>query len=341
MPTTISDLWIPDIWLQTMREKQATFPVLLNSGVVVDNPKAAELASGPGEVATIPFFKDITDQDDEIQVENAEPAVDNKITSGLMKAVACNRVCKSSATAFSAQLSGEDPVGEISAQMVQRRLKQRQKTLLAMIRGAFGSAGASGVAAPLQAVRVDAFDESGNDATAEQLMGVELFINAKSLMGELADDLMDGALWIHPTVLAALELADETSFDKASRGPWTIRTYRGIPIYVSESLVRAGATSGYVYETYLLAKGIVARGEKPQKTDVVDVAALQMEKKFGLNNEIIYDRTRFVLHLNGMKWVGTPAAESPSNAELGTIANWNLVLATPNRVGAVCIRTNG
>jgi len=341
MPTTISDLWIPDIWLQTMREKQATFPVLLNSGVVVDNPKASELASGPGEVATIPFFKDITDQDDEIQVENAEPAVDNKITSGLMKAVACNRVCKSSATAFSAQLSGEDPVGEISAQMVQRRLKQRQKTLLAMIRGAFGSAGASGVAAPLQAVRVDAFDESGNDATAEQLMGIELFINAKSLMGELADDLMDGALWIHPTVLAALELADETSFDKASRGPWTIRTYRGIPLYVSESLVRAGGTSGYVYETYLLAKGIVARGEKPQKTDVVDVAALQMEKKFGLNNEIIYDRTRFVLHMNGLKWVGTPVAESPSNAELGTIANWNLVLATANRVGAVCIRTNG
>ncbi|XOV73827.1 MAG: hypothetical protein ACFHW5_11795 [Verrucomicrobiota bacterium] len=341
MPTTISDLWIPDIWLATMREKQATFPSLLNSGVVVDNPKASELASGPGEVATIPFFKDITDQDDEIQVENAEPAVDNKITSGQMKAVACNRVTKSSATAFSAQLSGEDPVGEISAQMVQRRLKQRQKTLLAMVRGAFGSAGASGIAAPLQDVRVDSFDETGDDATAAQLMGVELFINAKSLMGELADDLMNGALWVHPTVLASLELADETSFDKASHGPWTIRTYRGIPIYVSESLVRPGTTNGFVYETYLLANGVVAKGEKPQKTDVVDVAALQMEKKFGLNNEIIYDRTRFVLHLNGMKWVGTPAAESPSNAELGTIANWNLVLTTANRVGAVCIRTNG
>jgi len=341
MPTTISDLWIPDIWLQTMREKQATFPSLLNSGVALDNPKASELASGPGEAATIPFFKDITDQDDEIQVEDTEPVVDNKITSGAMKAVACNRVTKNSATAFSAQLSGEDPVGEIVAQMLQRRLKQRQKTLLAMTRGAFGSAGASGVAAPLQSVRLDSFDESGDDATSDQLMSIDLFINAKSLMGELADDLMGGALWLHPTILAALELADETSFDKASHGPWTIRTYRGIPIYTSESLVRAGTTNGYVYDTYLLAKGIVAKGEKPQKTDVVDVAALQMEKKFGPNNEIIYDRTRFVMHLNGMKWVGTPAAESPTNAELGTIANWNLVLTTPNRVGAVCIRTNG
>jgi hypothetical protein len=324
-----------------MREKQATFPSLLNSGVVVDNPKATELASGPGEVATIPFFRDITDQDDELQLENAEPTIDNKITAGQMRAIACNRVCKSSATAFSAQLSGEDPVGEIVAQMVQRRLKQRQKTLLAMVRGSFGSAGINGVAAPLKAVRVDAFDESGNDATADHLMGIELFINAKSLMGELADDLMNGALWMHPTILAALELADETSFNKVSHGPWTIRTYRGIPIYTSEALVRAGTTNGFVYDTYLLARGIVAKGEKPQKTDVVDVAALQMERKFGLNNEIIYDRTRFVFHLNGMKWVGTPAAESPTNAELGTIANWNLVLATATRVGAVCIRTNG
>ena len=341
MSTTISDLWIPDVWLATMREKQATFPSLWNSGVVVDNPKAAELASGPGEVASIPFFRDITDQDDELQVENQEPAVDNKITAGLMKATACNRVTKNSATAFSAQLSGEDPVGEIVAQMVRRRHKQRQKTLLAMVRGAFGSAGVSGVAAPLKNIRMDAFDESGDDATADQLMSIDLFIDSKGLMGELADDLSNGALWLHPTILGALEKADETSFDKASRGPWTVRTYRGIPIYVSESLVRAGGTNGYVYDTYLLARGIVARGEKPQKTDVVDVAALQMERKFGLNNEIIYDRTRFVMHLNGMKWVGTPAGESATNAELGTIANWNLVLATANRVGAVCIRTNG
>ena len=38
------------------------------------------------------FFRDITDQDDELQIENAEPLVDNIITAGQMKAVACNRV---------------------------------------------------------------------------------------------------------------------------------------------------------------------------------------------------------------------------------------------------------
>ncbi|HNQ91033.1 MAG TPA: hypothetical protein PKM73_20660 [Verrucomicrobiota bacterium] len=53
---------------------------------------------------------------------------------------------------------------------------------------------------------MDAFDESGDGATAAELMSIELFIHAKSLMGELADDLMDGALWLHPTILAALAI---------------------------------------------------------------------------------------------------------------------------------------
>ncbi|MCZ7636682.1 MAG: hypothetical protein M5U12_12025 [Verrucomicrobia bacterium] len=202
------------------------------------------------------------------------------------------------------------------AQMVQRRLKQRQKTLLATIRGAFGSAGAAGGAAPLKAVRVDAFDESGEDATGEQLMSIDLFIDTKSLMGELADDLMNGALWIHPSILAALEKADETSFDKASRGPWTIRTYRGIPIYVSESLVRAGSSNGYVYETYLLARGIVAWGEKPQKTDVVDVAALQMEKNL---------RAQQRDHLRP-----DPVRDAPQRHEVGGHAGGGRVRPTPN-----------
>jgi hypothetical protein len=62
--------------------------------MAVNKPKAAELASGPGEVAMIPFFRDITDQDEELQLENAEPLIDNIITAGVMKAVdyGCNDV---------------------------------------------------------------------------------------------------------------------------------------------------------------------------------------------------------------------------------------------------------
>jgi hypothetical protein len=50
------------------------------------------------------------------------------------------------------------------------------------------------------------------------------------------------------------------------------------------------------------------------------------------------------MHLNGLKWTpqnGVPALDTPSNAELANPANWQLIYQTANRVGAVCIRTNG
>jgi hypothetical protein len=344
MPVSISDLWTPPVWLASVRERQATFPSLFNSPVVAASPQAAALALGAGETATIPFWKDILSQEDEIQVEDTAPVVDHKIATAQMKAIACNRVTQNSATALSAAISGEDPVGEMTAQIAGRRLMQRQKTLLALVRGAFGSgAGAAGnTDGCLHAVKVDRFDESGADATPDQLMSVDLFIDAKALMGELLDDLASGVLWLHPNIVAAFEKADVNAFDKVSLGAFTVRSYRGLPLFTSESLVRAGGTSGYVYDSYLFAPRTIGLGEKPQVAgEVIDVAALQLDRDLGKNNEIIYDRTRFVMHLNGLKWKGTPAGQSPTNAELGTVGNWELILASANRVGAVCIRTNG
>ena len=59
------------------------------------------------------------------------------------------------------------------------------------------------------------------------------------------------------------------------------------------------------------------------------------------NNWSIYDRTRFLLNPNGAKWVGTPAAQSATNAELQTVANWNLALTAATRSGMVMFRCNG
>jgi len=45
--------------------------------------------------------------------------------------------------------------------------------------------------------------------------------------------------------------------------------------------------------------------------------------------------------LGGTKWVGTPAGQSATNAELQDVDNWELVYQSANRCGAVMIRTNG
>lgn len=340
--TNIANLWTPDIWIPAIREVLATRPSLFTSGAVAQNGQLNALASGPGTVVNMPFFTDPTDTDDEIQVESTDVNVGN-IASSKMIGVICNRQHAKGATALSAAVSGEDPIGEVTASLGMTRLKQRHKTALALLRGVLGTGteAANSANGCLRANRFDYFDEDGTDADDSQMMDVDKFIDAKSAMGELADTLANGALFVHPTVLGGLEKQDITAFSIKSQGPYTIRTYRGIPIVLSESLRRAGTTAGYVYETFLLANGSLGYGEKPQQGDVQDVASLQIDLNRYKNDQVVIDRTRFVMHPNGCRWGGTPGGQSPTNAELQTCSNWTFVFSTTNRSGMVAIRTNG
>lgn len=344
--TTISDLWTPDIWIQGITERARAFPSLINSGVVINTPLFDDIASGAGVSANIPFYRDITDDTDTIQIEDTAPTL-GEIGSGKQVVPILNRVKGYDVTALAAQVSGAspDPVAEILSQIGNGRVKRQQRTMVSVLRGAFGGGDdANGSASELTSMRVEAFDESGNDATADQKMSADLFITAKALLGELADTLSGGAILTHPNIVAQLEILDKESFkDGVESGlPFTVKTYRGIPIFTSNLLVRAGTTSGYVYETYILAKGTVGKGSKAQSSNVGDVAHLVLDQtQVGKNNLSVYDRNRYLLHLNGMKWVGTPAGQSATDAELATIANWDLAFASADRVGGVLIRTNG
>lgn len=344
--TTISDLWTPDIWRQGIAEKAKAFPSLLNSPVVINPPLFDEIASGAGIAANIPFYKDTTDDTDTIQIEDSAPTP-GELTSGKQICPILNRVKAYDVTALAAQVSGgvPDPVGEILQQIANGRMKRRQRTLVSILRGAFGGGDdANGSASELTTMRVEAFDESGTDATSLQIMSADLFISGKALLGELADTLMGGAIWTHPNIKARLEIIDKDSFkDGVESGlPFTVTTYRGIPIFTSNLLVRAGTTNGFVYETYILSQGCIGYGAKAQSSRVGDTAHLIVdETQIAKNNVTVYDRNRYLAHLNGMKWVGTPSGQSATDAELATIANWDLAFSSADRIGAVLIRTNG
>lgn len=340
---TISTLWTPAVWMDAMREGQALSPALVASGCVARRAELDVAASGGGTSINIPLVKDITEQDDEIQVETTAPTTTNGITAGQQVAPILNRVTMNSTTALASQVSGLDVVAEMSNNLFTRRQKQRDKTAIAVLRGITGGAGTLTNTAALAAMRLDLASETGASPTAEKCISVGAIIQAKALLGELSETLSNGAMFVHSNILAALEIIDANGFKQGtpSGQPYTIRTFRGIPIYVSDRLVRSGTTSGYVYETYLIAQGVFGLGEKPQQGDTLDVASLQLELSRSLNDGLIYDRTRFILHPRGMKWTGTPSGQSATNTELATITNWELVGTSAARSGIVCIRTNG
>ena len=345
--TTISDLWTPDIWRQGAAEKQRGFASLINSPVVVQTPELDAIASGAGITANVPFYKDITDDTDEIQVENTAPT-DGEITSGLQVVPILNRVKSYNVTALAGQVSGANPMpmDQIFSTIGEGRAKRMQRTVIQTLRGVFGGGdeanGSSNVA--LTANRVEAFDETGDDATSDQKMSPDLFIAAAALQGELDSMLEGGAIWAHPNVVAQLNILDKQSFkDGVESGlAFKVRTYRGIPIFTSRLLVRAGTGNGYVYDTFILSRGCIGIGMKPQSGQVGDVASLILdETQIAKNNLAVFDRNRYLVHVNGTKWGGTPSGQSATDAELATVTNWTLVYQSADRVGGVLIRTNG
>jgi hypothetical protein len=348
--TQIANLWTPDIWLRALNENLSKLPSVINSGVAINRPDMVELATGAGIAGTIPLWADVTDDDEAIQIENTAPTRKN-ITATTQIVPILNRVLSYEATALSGQVSTGNPVeaiDQITRQLGMSRLKRRQKTLIALLRGVFGTLDQTADEAEgcLRANRYDVFDESGNDATSTHLFDADKFNAATALLGENADELIGGAMLVHPIVYANLKSLDKENFKEGVESglPFRVNTYQGIPIFRSSLLKRAGGTNGSVYETYVLRRGIVGMGDKPQIAggqDAIDVAALQFDTSIPENNQAVYDRTRGCMHVNGTKWTGTPAGQSATDAELATAGNWTLLLQSADRLPGVVIRTNG
>ncbi len=337
--TTIANVWAPSIWIKGTDEVTRTRPSLITSGATRQSPIFDQAATGPGTAVNLPFFRDLTDTAEGIQVEGTQPSINN-IGSAVNLAAILNREIAFGSEALAAAVSGEDPVRAIVGQLGVARQKRMQLVVLNILRGLFNFAGAPGAAAALSAVRTDVSLEAGASPAAGQLMSSATFNAAAAKMGELQDTLANGALWMHPDVRATLLNADAISFERGSRGDFILETYKGIPVFVSNLLSRAGGTNGTTYDTYLLASGVIGWGMKSQVAGV-DASSLQYFADPRTNREEIYDRTRSLIHINGTRFTGTPAGQSATNAELATSTNWALAFQTADRVGVVQIRTNG
>lgn len=339
--TSISDLWTPEIWIPGIAEAATRRPSLINSGIVTRSPLLDQIASGGGVQANIPFLKE-PDYDDEPQVEATKPTV-NKLGSGKHIATILNRVSATSHEALAGAVSATDPVGFALNALAGVRLRQRQKTLLNILRGVFGNAAAPGAgSAAFKPLRKDIFLEAGATATGANLFSSDAFIDTLALFGEVSDEMAQrGVIVCHTVVASAMLKADDIDYFKTSEGAPLLRRYKGMQIFVSDLLTRAGGTSGSVYDTYVFMPGAVAMGDKPQINKVGEVASLTQEENAGTNTNEIFDRTRFVLHPNGAKWTGTPAGQSATNAELATEGNWALSYGDVKNVGVCALRTNG
>ena len=351
MPSTvISNVWNPAVWIQGIDEIVATNPSFITSGAVARSPFLDAIASGAGTSANVPFFRDLSDDSEAIQAELVAATVGNHRSANQVCTI-LNREIAWGSGALAAAVTGADIVGDITRQIGTAQQKRIQSAVIATLRGLYAFSSAPGTNSALSTAatavagsRYDISIEAGNSATSANLISSAGFNLAVGLMGELGDSLVgSGAILMHPQIKASLLNQDATNWSTVpvSGQPARLTTYKGIPVFQSAALRRAGATNGFVYDTYVLGAGAVGLGRKPQVGDMVDVASLQYERKQSTNEEIVYDRTRYIVHVNGVAWTGSPAGQSATNTELSTAGNWALRFGSPDRCGVVQIRTNG
>ena len=323
--TKIADIIIPEVFAPYVIERTAELSNLIQSGIVTIDKEIDNLAKGGGKLIHLPFFKDLTG-DDEV-LSDSQALTPGKISTGkdvthlLLrgKAWGVNDLAKA--------LSGDDPMGAIGDLVAQYWARQEQKTLISALNGVFAAASMSALV----------LNVANSDVTADGavLLTAENFIDAQGLLGDAQEKLK--AIAVHSTVYNNWRKAGLIEFipDPVNPTAVSIPTFLGKRVIVDDGLPVANVTGGKTYTSYLFGEGAVARGEGnapvPVETDRDSLAG----------EDYLIHRRHFILHPRGIKFTATSVAgEAPTNAELATGNNWERVYEVKN-IRIVKIITNG
>lgn len=301
MSTKIADVIVPEIFNPYVIERTAELSALVRSGIVVRNPELDALATAGGKLINMPYWKDLTG-DDEVLDDNGALTPD-KITAGQDVAALLMRGKAWSTNDLAKALSGDDPMRAIGDLVAEYWARQRQKTLLSILKGVFASSTMSG----------NVHDISALDGDLAKINGTS-FIDAKTKLGDASDKLT--AVAMHSSVFASLEKQNLISYIPNSQGVVEFPTYMNKRVIVDDGC----PLEVDVYTTYLFGQGAIGEGNGqapvPTETDRDSLAG----------EDILINRQHFLLHPRGVKFTNSSVAKSsPSNAELAKEANWNRV----------------
>lgn len=304
--TKIADVIVPEVFNPYVIERTAELSALVKCGIIVKDKELDALALAGGRLINMPYWKDLNG-DDEVLDDNGA-LTPGKITAGQDVAALLMRGKAWSVNDLATALSGDDPMKAIGDLVAEYWARQRQKTLLAVLKGVFASSTMSG----------NVHDISSLEGDLAKINGTS-FIDAKTKLGDASDKLT--AVAMHSTVFAELEKQNLIQYIPNSQGVVDFPSYLGRKVIVDDGCPK----DGDVYTTYLFGQGAIGEGNGaapvPTETDRDSLAG----------EDILINRQHFLLHPRGVKFTDSSVAKkSPSNAELANQANWSRVYENKN-----------
>jgi hypothetical protein len=307
--TRIADVVVPEIFSPYVQQMTQEKSRLIRSGAIVLDAQLNSALAGGGLTFNEPSFKDL-DNDAE-NVSTDDPATDstpNKIGTATEIQVRLSRNNSWSSMDLSGDLAGADPVQAIANRVSDYWTRRQQAAFVATLNGVF----ADNAAAPTGTEHVQndmTFDVSG----ASYVDGVtnfsaEAFIDATATMGDSMEDLT--MVMVHSIVYARMlknNLIDFVS-DSVNGNAVRIPTFLGREVIVDDGVPRSSG----VFNTWLFGRGAVRGGMGSPKVPT------EVDRKPSAGNgggqDILFNRTEWIIHPVGHAYAGTPPNGGPSNA---------------------------
>lgn len=306
--TRLADMIVPTKFNKYVQVLSTQKSNLFQSGIITDLSSVID-AEIEGKTVNMPFFNDLDASDAEQVLDDSADLTVGKMTTGQDVAVKLLRGKAFGTSDLAADLSGADPIEAIANRFADWWNKRMQTALLSTLAGAMGAANMTGNVSDITALTGGA-----------EYFDADSFIDAAFLLGDEQGGL--SAVAVHSLTLKAMVKADLIDFVPDSQGKLTIPTYLGKTVIVDDTMPVSGTGSDRAFTTYIFGAGAIGYGERSPKVPVeVERQALK-----GMGQEYIVNRRQWVMHPRGIKWLGgTQAGVTPSNAELGTAANWSRV----------------
>lgn len=332
----LSDVVIPDVYTSYQAVNNIENSAFVESGVIARNPLLDQLADGPSDSFTVPYWKDL-DQTVEVNYSNDDPsdlAVPQKIGTGQWAARKAYVNQGWSSMDLVAEMLGTNPMQRIRNRTGTYFQRQFNRRVIAMASGVI----ADNIASNSGDMGLDVSIADGNAAVAANKMSRSTFVAAAYTMGDMVESML--AFAVHSNVMKTMVDNDDIDFIPDSKGQLTIPTFLGRRVIVDDTMpVVAGGTSGFVYTSILFGAGFAGFG-KGTPTTPVAVDRVEASGNGG-GQETLWERNTWLIHPFGCEWVeGTLAEQSPTIADLKLAAHWNRVLARKN-VPLAWIKTNG
>lgn len=328
----------PEVFTDMMNEADYWSNPVIASGIVRQDNTIMSAIGTKGNVATIPIYKPINIHDADMMPLNNDGETDNTPVSIAGDKQTCMLIQRMKAFEekdFTKELTSADPMTHIKNRTANYYAQVREFELMNIAQAVLAVDGLSDHVLDLSVT-------SGTIADANLINETTMIDAEQMALGDMAGGL--GLAVMHSKVYASYLKRGLIQYEKyvtqgAIKQDIQLPTINGKRVLVTDYYTVDTSVSGFpVYKTYLFGEGAFlttnkTNYENPYYTDYDPEANAGVQK--------LYTKQGFVLHPNGLSLlVDNIAKESPTVAELGNKANYNLRF-NPKNVKMGLILTNG